>query len=74
MEPLRPLVDSYVLDLDEPLFTKENKHRIANLLNTIVRMDGRDEYLLYAMRSYVKSVTDSLDSENMNIRFCEYEI
>lgn len=73
MEPLRPLVDATVLNIEDLGFDTEVKHKIAGFLNCIVRIDDRDQYFLNALRIYVKSVMDSLDSDEVNIKFCEYE-
>ena len=74
MEPLRPMVDGAVMNLDDGSFSTEDKHTLARLLCSTVRMDGRDQYLTNALRIYVKSVTDSLDSGNIDLCFCEYEM
>lgn len=73
MEPLRPLVDSKILELDEQTLSVDNKHRIAAFLNDTVIIDGKEQYLMNALRTYVKSVTDSLESGEIDIHFCNYE-
>ena len=74
MEPLRPLVDMKVVEMEEPKFNTETKHELASILNTTVNIDGREQFLMNAVRTYVKSVTDSLCTDNIDISFCEYEI
>lgn len=74
MEPLRPLVDRIVLDMDAIAFNTECKRSLANILNQIVVIDDRTMHLSDALPIYVKSVMDSLDSGNTDrMRFCEYE-
>lgn len=74
MEPIRPLVDRMVLDMEVLEFTTDTKRKLAGLLNQIVKINGRSTYLLNALPIYVKSVTDSLTEESTDkIRFCVYE-
>ena len=74
MEPLRPLVDRMVVDMDHNSFTIESKHSLASLLNQTVAIDGDNYRLLNALPLYVKSVATSLESGDVErIRFCEYE-
>lgn len=73
IEPLRPLVDSVVLGLPGEIST-DSKHRLADILNTEVRIDGKTQYLVNAIRIYVKSVADALEEDDTSrMRFCEYE-
>lgn len=73
MEPIRPLIDSIVLDLDDEV-TTQSKHQLANVLNSQVYIDGKHHYLNNAIRIYVKSVTDAISNNNPHlIKFCEYE-
>ena len=73
MEPLRPMVDSMVLDMPEEV-TIGSKHEMANILNHVVEINGKHQYLNNAMGIYVKSVTDALDADDVGkLRFCQYE-
>ena len=73
MEPIRPLIDSIVLDLDDEV-TTQSKHQLANVLNNQVYIDGKHHYLNNAIRIYVKSVTDAINNNDSSlIKFCEYE-
>lgn len=73
MEPLRPMIDSIVIGF--PLEVNiESKHILANILNDTVYIDGKRQYLVNAIRIYVKSVTDAVENHNTElIKFCEYE-
>ena len=74
MEPLRPMVDRVVLDISDHGVCPESKRRLASILNRTVEMDGRTMYLGNALRTYVKSVVDSMDSGDVSgLRFCDYE-
>ena len=47
---------------------------LASILNRTVEMNGKTQYLGNALRIYVKSVVDSLDSRDVfGLRFCHYE-
>ena len=74
MEPLRPLVDRMVLDMNPTAFSTECKRVLASLLNQKVVLDGKTMYLSNAMPIYVKSVTDALENDDSDmLRFCDYE-
>lgn len=74
MEPLRPLVDTLVLNMNPSKFDADSKRVLANLLNTLVTINDKEMHLVNALPTYVKSVTDSLIEGNVDgVRFCEYE-
>lgn len=74
MEPLRPLVDRMVLDVSDKGLSPNSKRMLASILNRTVEMNGKTQYLGNALRIYVKSVVDSLDSRDVfGLRFCHYE-
>jgi len=74
MEPIRPAVDNFVLNYDEPVFNSAMKHELANILNIQVEIEGKKQYLTNGLRIYIKSVTDALDSDTSEgLIFCEYE-
>ena len=73
MEPLRPIVDSVVLNLP-PELNPDTKHALAGILNKTVFIDGKVQYLNNALRIYVKSVTDAVEAgDPSSIKFCYYE-
>lgn len=74
MEPLRPLVDSAVLDLQPEKLEREEKLVLVNLLNREVRYDGKKQYLLYAIRLYCSGLFRALQSGDMaEIKWIDYE-
>lgn len=74
MEPLRPLVDRMVLDMDNRGLDTSAKRHLANVLNQMVSIGGRDMHLSDALSIYVKSVTDSMNHGSEDeLRFCSYE-
>ena len=74
MEPLRPLVDSAVIDLCPEKLEREEKLALVNLLNWEVRFDGKQQYLLYAIRLYCAGLFRALQSGELSeIKWIEYE-
>ena len=73
MEPFRPLVDSIVLNMEDlSLFRKV----LNNLLNTKVRIDGKNTLLVNALTIYTRSVFFALNNNDAKaIKFMEsYEL
>lgn len=74
MEPLRPLVDSAVVDMQPKKLEQEEKMLLVNLLNRQVRYDGKQQYLLYAIRLYCGGLFRALQSGDIaEIKWIEYE-
>ena len=74
MEPLRPLVDSVVVDTAPDRFEKEEKIALLQLLNREVRVDGKRQYLLYALHLYCASLFRALQGGDVSeITWVEYE-
>lgn len=73
MEPLRPLIDSYVI---KDLVNDETfKSMFINILNINVDYNGNKMFLSNAIRLYVQQLFKYLiDDEEMSIRFIEYEL
>lgn len=70
MEPLRPIVDQKVYDMNLCTFGKEEKMELVDLLNQSVRINERIEYLNNAIKIYCKSVFDALcDKDISTIKF-----
>ena len=75
MEPLRPLIDNAVVQMQPELFEKDEKHALVRLLNTEVTVDGKHHVLLYALRLYCASVFRALLNDDVaEIRLIEYEL
>ena len=74
MEPLRPLVDSTVWDLQPEKLEREEKLILVDLLNQEVQYDGKRQYLLYAIRLYCGGLFRALQSGDIaEIKWIDYE-
>ena len=70
MEPFRPLVDRRVIKLNPEIFETDEKHFMVGLLSEEVLINGRSEYIPNAVKIYVKSIFDILNSKGEGeIRF-----
>ena len=75
MEPLRPLIDNAVVQMNPVVFEKEEKYALVRLLNTEVTLDGKRHVLLYALRLYCASIFRALQSGDVGeMRLIEYEL
>lgn len=75
MEPLRPLIDAAVVKMNPEQFEKQEKWQLLDLLNSEVRIDGRNQHLLYALRIYCSSLFRALqEGDAGEIRLIEYEL
>lgn len=75
MEPLRPLVDRAVVEMNPETFEKEQKRLLVELLSSEVTLDGKRHVLLFALRLYCASVFRALQNDDPGeIRLCEYEL
>lgn len=74
MEPLRPLVDGVVVDAAPTCFEKEEKIALLQLLNREVQVDGKKQYLLYALHLYCTSLFRALQGGDVSeITWVDYE-
>lgn len=75
MEPFRPFVDFTVINTDLTVFEHEEKMKLVKILNNEVIIDGRNNYMINAVKIYVKSVFDAICEKNISmIKFPEYEL
>ena len=77
MEPFRPFVDSEALALtaDKSEFGHEEKMVFVRMLNHTVRIDGKSQTMLNAIKIYAKSVFDAMNENDISlIRFPAYEL
>lgn len=75
MEPYRPFIDIKVLQMKIEKLEHEEKMELANVLNSRVVIDGREQFLSNALSIYVKSILDAIDkNEPELIKFPEYDI
>ena len=63
MESFRPIIDFQVNTMELKKFEKEEKLELVNLLNKEIFIDGKNQFLLNAIKIYVKSVFDVLNEE-----------
>lgn len=74
MEPLRPIVDKLVLEINPSEINSEIKKKLVNLLNSKVIIDGKKNYLNNAIKIYCKSVIDAINNCKIDLlRFCKNE-
>lgn len=63
MEPFRPLVDRQVLSLKFEEFLQPEKHKMLEILNVAVEINGSQQNLVQAINVYCSSVIRALNSE-----------
>lgn len=64
MEIFRPLVDEIVYKNGERELTKEYKHELVNISNRKIKVEGKEQYLSNAVPIIIKSIFNSLESDN----------
>ncbi len=75
MEPFRTIIDREVCKMKFILFDKKEKIHMVNLLNSEVRIAGRTEVVINAIKIYCKSVFDALEENDISlIKFYDYEL
>ena len=73
MEPFRPIVDEFVVSSDFTEFNSEQKVRVVNLLNSYVRINGKQNHLINAIRLYVQAFFDAMENKDLS-RMVSYEV
>lgn len=66
MEPYRPIVDRFVVEMKPTQFEKDEKHHMISILNQEVQIDGRKEILGKAVKIYTRSVFDALNDQDIS--------
>jgi CRISPR/Cas system-associated endonuclease Cas1 len=75
MEPFRPFVDRVVCKMNLEVFEHDEKVEIIQVLNEQVVIDGKQQYMVNAIRVYCKSLFDALEEKDISkIRFPNYEL
>lgn len=75
MEPFRILVDEEVYWMKPEKFEHDEKMQMVNILNREVVIDGKRNYLNYAIKIYCKSVFDAMNEQDISlIRFYRNEL
>ena len=72
MEIFRPLVDEIVYKNGERELTKEYKHELVNISNRKIKVEGKEQYLSNAVPIIIKSIFNSLESDNVG-KILNYE-
>ena len=67
MEPFRVLVDRAVFKSDFTMFESDEKHLLADILNSSVIVNGAQQYVSNAIRIYCKSVFDSIEENDVSL-------
>jgi CRISPR-associated endonuclease Cas1 subtype II len=75
IEPFRPIVDRRVKEMHPNVFEKEQKYILVDLLNSQVIIDGKQQYLVNAIKIYCRSVFDALNENDISlIKFYRNEV
>lgn len=75
MEPFRPLVDKLVVEMLPNKFEHDEKMQVLQLLQNEVKIGGRTEHLINAIKIYCRSVLDALNEGDPSlIKFYKYEL
>lgn len=75
MEPFRPFIDDAVRTLMPEKLEHGEKVSIIQALNEKTRIDGREQYMLNAIKVYVKSVFDAIEERDISLlKFPVYEL
>ncbi len=67
MEPFRPIIDRFVVEMKPTQFEKEEKHQMITILNREVIIDGKKELLGKAVKIYTRSVFDALNDQDVSL-------
>lgn len=67
MEPYRPIIDRFVLEMNPVQFEKEEKHQMITILNKEVFVDGKKELLGKSVKIYTRSVFDALNDQDISL-------
>lgn len=70
MEPFRILVDRMVYSMQPTKFEQDEKHFMWTLLDQKVMIDGQNQFVMNAIKIYIKSVLDAInDKDSAEIKF-----
>ena len=75
VEPFRPLVDHAVRQMAPEKLEHDEKMQLVQILNRQIPIDGSRQYMLNAIRIFVKSALDAMREENISsVRWPVYEL
>ncbi len=66
MEPFRPFVDRVVLSENFQKFEHEEKIKLINVLNHIIKIDNKQQHLINAIHIYALSIFDALRENDIS--------
>lgn len=73
MEPFRVFIDKKVFEMKPEKFEHAEKMALVDLMNLEVKIDGKNNYLLNAVKIYCKSVFDAVNDKDVSLlRFCQW--
>lgn len=73
MEPFRIFVDRKVFEMEPEKLEHEEKLQLVNLMNLEVRIDGKNNYLINAIKIYCRSVFDAVNDKDISLlKFCQW--
>ncbi len=67
MEPFRPIVDEQILSMRFTTFESEQKRGVLEFLNKTVIIDGKQNYILNAVRTYVQSFFTAMEKNDPSL-------
>lgn len=75
MEPFRPFIDYTVCRMPLSQFDHYEKMELVKCLNNFIKIDGKNQYMLNAVKIYTKSIFEALNENDISlIKFPEYEL
>lgn len=73
MEPFRIFVDRKVFEMEPEKLEHEEKLQLVNLMNLEVKIDGKNNYLINAIKIYCRSVFDAVNDKDISLlKFCQW--
>lgn len=73
MEPFRVFVDRQVFEMAPVKLEQQEKLELVNLMNLEVKIDGKNQYLLNAVKIYCRSVFDAINDQDISLlKFCQW--
>lgn len=73
IESFRPIVDECVLEMNPTEFGSAEKKKLVDLLNSIVYISGKQNYLINAIRVYVQSFFLAMETNDIE-KMVSYEV
>ncbi len=73
MEPFRPIVDECVIEMMPDEFGSREKMKLVDLLNSVVYVSGKQQFLINAIRIYTQSFFLAMESNDIE-KMVTYEV